>query len=82
VEWFEVKGKGKLATYTIVNYGPSGFEDDAPYTLALGEFEGGLQILARLSKDIAPEDIKAGMALVVVPLKRPGGRISYEFKKG
>ncbi len=82
VEWFEVKGKGKLATYTIVNYGPSGFEDDAPYILALGEFEGGLQILARLSKDIAPGDIKAGMSLEVVSLKRPDGRISYEFKKG
>ncbi len=82
VEWFEVKGKGKLASYTIVNYGPSGFEDDAPYILALGEFEGGLQIMARLSKDIAPEDIKSGMSLEVVPLKRPDGRISYEFKKG
>lgn len=82
VEWFEVKGKGKLATYTIVNYGPSGFEDDAPYILAVGEFEGGLQIMARLSQDIAPEDIKAGMSLVVSSLKRPDGRISYEFKKG
>jgi uncharacterized OB-fold protein len=82
VEWFEVKGKGKLASYTIVNYGPSGFEDDVPYILALAEFEGGLQIMARLAKDIAPEDIKAGMSLVVVPLKRPDGRISYEFKKG
>jgi hypothetical protein len=35
-----------------------------------------------LSQDIAPADIKAGMSLVVVPLKRPNGRISYEFKKG
>jgi len=82
MEWFEVKGKGKLATYTIVNYGPSGFENDAPYILAVGEFEGGIQIMARLSKDIAPEDIKAGMSLVVSSLKRPEGRISYEFKKG
>jgi uncharacterized OB-fold protein len=82
VEWFEVKGKGKLATYTTVNYGPSGFEDDAPYTLALGEFEGGIQILARLTKDIAPKDIKTGMSLVVSSLKRPDGRIAYEFKRG
>jgi len=48
----------------------------------VGEFEGGIQIMARLSQDIAPEDIKAGMSLVVSSLKRPDGRISYEFKKG
>jgi len=82
VEWFEVKGKGKLATYTIVNYWPSGIEHAAAYILALGAFEGGIQILARLSKDIAPNDIKADMSLVVSSVKRPDGRIAYEFKKG
>jgi uncharacterized OB-fold protein len=82
VDWFEVKGKGKLVTYTIVNYGPTGFENDAPYTLALGEFGGGIQILARLSRDITEKDIKVGMSLVVSPVKLPDNRIAYEFKKG
>ncbi len=82
VDWFEVKGKGKLVTYTIVNYGPTGFENDAPYTLALGEFDGGIQILARLSRDITEKDIKVGMSLVVSPVKLPDNRIAYEFKKG
>jgi uncharacterized OB-fold protein len=81
VEWFEVKKKGKLASYTVVNYGPTGFENDAPYTLALGEFDG-VQILARLSRDIEPKDIKVGMSLSVSPIKRPDNRIAYEFKKG
>jgi len=80
VEWFEVKGKGKLTSYTKVNYGPTGFETDAPYTLALGEFSG-VQILARLSRDIGEKDIKVGMSLMVSPLKLPGSRIAYEFKK-
>jgi uncharacterized OB-fold protein len=82
VDWFEVKGKGKLVTYTIVNYGPTGFENDAPYTLALGEFDGDIQILARLSRDITEKDIKVGMSLVVSPVKLPDNRIAYEFKKG
>ncbi len=82
VDWFEIKGKGRLNTYTTVNYGPTGFENDAPYTLALGEFEGGMQVLARLSRDIGPEDIKVGMSLVLSPAKLPGNRIAYEFKKG
>jgi uncharacterized OB-fold protein len=81
VEWFEVKGEGKLMSYTKVNYGPTGFEADAPYILALGEFDG-VQILARLSRDIGENDIKVGMSLTVSPLKLPNDRLSYEFKKG
>ena len=81
VEWFEVKGNGRLVTYTIVNYGPSGFEDDAPYTLALVDFGGGVKILGRLSRDIAEDDIKVGMEVKVVAIKLPGDKLSYEFLK-
>ena len=80
VEWFEIEGNGKLATYTVVNYGPSGFEDDAPYTLALATFGDGLQIFGRLSRDIETSAIKVGMELRVVPIKLPEGRIAYEFQ--
>ena len=80
VEWFEVKGKGKLMTYTIVNYGPTGFENDAPYRLALAEFDG-IQIFGRLSRDIGEKDIQVGMSLTVSPVKLPDNRIAYEFKK-
>jgi len=80
VEWFEIKGEGKLRSYTKVNYGPTGFENDAPYTLALGEFDG-VRILARLSRDIGEKDIKVGMSLVVKPVKLPNNKIAYEFQK-
>ena len=81
VEWFEVKGNGKLLTYTVVNYGPTGFENDAPYTLALTEFGDGLQIFGRLSRDIKGDDIKVGMGVKAVPVKLAGDRVSYEFQK-
>jgi len=81
VEWFEVKGKGKLLTYTKVNYGPSGVEADAPYTLALGEFDG-VRILGRLSRDIGEGDIKIDMSLTVSPVKLANDKLAYEFKKG
>lgn len=81
VEWFEIKGKGKLITYTIVHYGPSGFEDDAPYTLGVGDFGGGLRIFGRLSKNIKADDINPGMELKIVSAKLPNDRISYEFRK-
>ncbi|MFC2014406.1 Zn-ribbon domain-containing OB-fold protein [Chloroflexota bacterium] len=81
VEWVEIKNDGKLVTYTIVHYGPSGFEDEAPYTLAIADFGDGLRIFGRLSKDIEESDIKSGMELKMVPAKLPENRISYEFKK-
>jgi uncharacterized OB-fold protein len=80
VEWFEVKGQGKLMTYTIVNYGPTGFENDAPYRLALAEFDG-IHVFGRLSRDIGEKDIQVGMSLTVSPVKLPDDRIAYEFKK-
>ena len=81
VEWVEIKNDGVLVTHTVVHYGPSGFEGEAPYTLALGDFGDGLRIFGRLSKTIEEGDIKSGMALKMVPAKLPENRISYEFIK-
>ena len=81
VEWFEIKGDGKLLTYTVVHYGPSGFEDEAPYTLGIGEFEGGLKVFGRLSKAIKENEVKTGMGIKVVPAKLSDEKIAYEFVK-
>ncbi|MBI2831266.1 MAG: Zn-ribbon domain-containing OB-fold protein [Chloroflexi bacterium] len=80
VEWFEIKGTGKLVTRAVVNYGPSGFENDAPYTLAIGDF-GELRVFGRLSKSLKEGEIRAGMSLNIVPTKSPDGRVAYEFQK-
>ena len=81
VEWVEIKGDGKLLTYAVVNYGPTGFENDAPYTLAIADFSDGLRMFGRLSRDIAENDIEIGMPVKVVPAKLADDRISYEFQK-
>jgi hypothetical protein len=81
VEWFEIKSNGKLITYTIVHYGPSGFENEAPYILAIGDFGNGLRIFGHLSRDIKEGDIKIGMKLKVIPTKLPNNRLSYEFQQ-
>jgi len=80
VEWFEIKGNGKLVTYTMVNYGPTGFEEDAPYTLAIADFDG-VRVFGRLSKSLKESDIEPGMGVQVLPAKFPGVRIGYEFQK-
>jgi uncharacterized OB-fold protein len=81
VEWVEIKNAGKLLTHTTVHYGPSGFENDAPYTLGIVDFGDGLRVFGRISKAIDVSTIKAGMELKAVPVKLSDDRISYEFEK-
>jgi uncharacterized protein len=81
MEWFEIKNKGKLLTFTQVQYGPLGFEADVPYVLGIVQFPEGVSILSRVSKKIAFEEIKVGMELNVVPIKLSEEKVSYEFVK-
>ncbi len=79
VEWFEIGSKGKLLTYTKVNYGPAGFEAEAPYVLAVADFAGGVRVFGRLSREIGAGDIKIGMDLTPIVTNLPGGKVLYEF---
>jgi uncharacterized OB-fold protein len=81
IEWLELKGKGRLISYSTLYFAPTGFEDDLPYTLALAEFEEGAKIFGRLSKDIPQDEIEIGMELKLAPVSLPGDRISYQFEK-
>ena len=80
VEWVELKGEGKLVSYSIVNYGPTGFEDKAPYILGVARFDDGIQVFALLSKSIPQDDIKVGMKVRIVPVELEPDRISYELQ--
>ena len=81
VEWLEISSIGTLLTFTVVNYGPSGFENDTPYTLGIAEFEEGVKVLGRVSKAISPEDIKVGMRVKLAPLKLANEQIIYEMQR-
>ena len=82
VEWLEINGAGILRTFTTVIYGPTGFEDDAPYTLGIAEFDPpGVKILGRVSKAISPGDIKVGMNVKLTPVKLANGHFIYEMRK-
>jgi len=81
VEWLEISSIGTLLAFTVVNYGPSGFENDTPYTLGIAEFEEGVKVLGRVSKAISPEDIKVGMRVKLAPLKLANEQIIYEMQR-
>lgn len=80
IRWREIKEEGKLLSYTVVHYGPAGFEDKIPYILGLAEFTEGVKVLALFNREIPLEKIRIGMKIKVVPVKFPPDRISYEFQ--
>ena len=81
MEWFEVSGKGKLITFSKLQYGPVGFEGDLPSSIAVADF-GDYKVFGRLASDIPEEEIKVGMELKAVVNTLPNGQLNYVFKKG
>ena len=51
---------GTVYTYTVVYSPVRGFEDQAPYILALIDLDSGHRVLAQLT-DCAPQDVHIGM---------------------
>jgi uncharacterized OB-fold protein len=80
VEWFEIAGPATLVTFAEVTYGPTGFENDAPYTLALADY-GKFKVFGRMCKDIPSKELSVGMRVKAVPVRLAADRISYEFLK-
>jgi uncharacterized OB-fold protein len=80
MEWFEVAGKGKLITYSKLQYGPVGFEGDLPYAIALADF-GDYKVFGRMAGDIPENEIKVGMVVRAVANNLPNGQLNYVFQK-
>ena len=72
MDWVELKGKGKLLTFTCVYVGPpwmieQGYDRQHPYCSGVVELEEGVKIDARIEGVDAskPEMIKIGTPLTV-----------------
>lgn len=81
MEWLEILGPGRLITFTTVVIPPTGFEDYAPYNVAVVQFADGVKVFGWLTKDIPSEHIKVGMELKATPARLPNDRILYLFEK-
>ena len=80
MEWFQVAGKGKLLTFSKLQYGPVGFEGDLPYAIALADF-GDYKVFGRMAGDIPADDIQVGMEVKARPNTLPNGQLNYVFEK-
>ncbi len=67
VEVFEASGKATLFSYVINHRPPKGFEDEAPYAIAVVELEEGPRMMTNITEcEQTPEALELDMALEVV----------------
>jgi len=63
-KWAELKGRGKLLSYTVIHVSPVQFQSMAPYTVGIVELEDGPH-LPGMIRGVEPEKIRVGMDLKV-----------------
>lgn len=80
MEWIEMKGRGKLAAFTVIAIGPpsmiaEGYDRNNPYCSGVVQLEEGPRVDARIEgvDTKKPEGIKVGMPLTVKYLHRGEG---------
>jgi hypothetical protein len=82
-ELFTFTGLGEVFSYTTIYDAPAGFENTAPYTIALVKLNEGPVITAQLT-DVDKEDVHIGMPVEMVTrkLRSDGeeGMIVYGYK--
>ena len=83
-EFYTFKGKGEVYSYTTIYDPPAGYEENAPYTVALVKLEEGPIVTAQLT-DLGDEPVKIGtpVEMVTRKLREDGderGMIIYGYK--
>jgi len=82
-ELFTFTGVGEVYSYTTIYDAPAGFEEYAPYTVALVKLEEGPLVTAQLT-DINPDDVAIGQEVEMVTRKMrtdgAEGMIVYGYK--
>ena len=80
MEWFEVTGKGKLLSYSKLEFAPIGFEKDLPYAIAVLDY-GDFKVFGRIASSVPEDEIEVGMEMEAVPNTLPNGQLNYVFQK-
>jgi uncharacterized OB-fold protein len=82
-EPFQYSGKGEIYSYTTLRQAPAGFENQAPYSIAMIKLDEGVMVEAQLT-DVSPDDIEIGQRVEMVTrkLREEGeaGLIIYGYK--
>jgi uncharacterized OB-fold protein len=80
MEWFEVKGTGKLLSYSTLTFAPTGFTQDLPYTIAVLDY-GDYKVFGRTDSSIPTKELSVGMEMKAVVHPLPNDHLNYVFQK-
>ena len=70
-------GTGRIATFTIIRYPPKGFENQAPYVVAIIDIENGPRVVGRVSN--SADEVKIGSAVALMSSKQ--GALEFQLSK-
>jgi uncharacterized protein len=78
----QFSGKGEVYSFTTISDAPAGFEEQAPYVLALIKLDEGPMITAQLTDLDGPVEIGMRVEMVTRKLRSEGpqGMILYGYK--
>ena len=78
MEWIELSSEAEVETFTHVVIRPTSFQQNKPYTVAIGKLKEGAKVLAWLT-GFKLSEIKVGMKVKLVAKLTPEGNPTYEF---
>jgi len=80
MEWVELSNEATIETFTHVIVRPATFQQEKPYTVAIGRLKEGVRVLAWLT-GFKLSEVKVGMKAKLVAKVTPEGNPTYEFTR-
>lgn len=78
LDWIELSSEAEIITFTHVVIRPTTFQENKPYTVAIGKLKENVKVLAWLT-GFKLSEIKVGMKAKLVAKNPPEGNPTYEF---
>ncbi|MGA2768456.1 MAG: Zn-ribbon domain-containing OB-fold protein [Candidatus Bathyarchaeia archaeon] len=78
LEWVQLSSEAEVETFTHVVIRPTTFQQNKPYTVAIGKLKEGVKVLAWLT-GFKLSEIKVGMKVKLVAKTSIEGNPTYEF---
>ena len=73
-------GRGSLVSYSTLQYAPTGFTEEVPYTIALVDY-GEYKVFGRIDNSVSEAELSVGTKMKAQTSRTPNGRLTYAFKK-
>jgi hypothetical protein len=78
MQWVELSNEAEVETFTHVVVRPASFQQNKPYTAAIGRLKEGVKVLAWLT-GFKLSEIKVGMKVKLIAKLTQEGNPTYEF---